>query len=266
MLARSGKLLAATALLFHFSASSQTKTIHLRSETISTQPRSVAPKRVQPQSPSSGLFLIQFDKAVTANERAELQTAGVELLKYVPDDAFIARFSNVTPDQLQTMPFVRWVGPYKPTHKVHPRLAALVQAPTQPENLRVNILIVPGATAQQIRAIRSSLLTIEHQSTLRQGTVLRATVDSGQLSALAQSDAVLWIERAPKRKLVDELASKLIGGDDGKTGTPTVTEQLGFGGQGVTVCVADTGLDTGDTNTMHADLRGRVSGFKPYGP
>jgi hypothetical protein len=71
------------------------------------------------------------------------------------------------------------------------------------------------------------------------------------LNKLAGLEAVLWIEPAPRRKLVDEAASKLVGGDDGQVATPTVTEQLGFGGQGVVVCVADTGLDTGDTNTMH---------------
>src|SRR5205807_1456367 len=60
-------------------------------------------------------------------------------------------------------------------------------------------------------------------------------------------------------------ASKIVGGDDGRTGTPTVTEQLGFGGAGVTVCVADTGLDTGNTNTMHPDVRGRVTGLHYYG-
>src|SRR5208283_2588028 len=38
------------------------------------------------------------------------------------------------------------------------------------------------------------------------------------------------------------------------------------GGQGVTVCVADTGLDTGNTNTLHPDVRGRVTGFKYYPP
>ena len=34
----------------------------------------------------------------------------------------------------------------------------------------------------------------------------------------------------------------------------------------MTVCVADTGLDSGDTNTMHPDLRGRVTGFQFYPP
>ncbi len=106
---------------------------------------------------------------------------------------------------------------------------------------------------------------MDHETKLRQGTIVRGRLTPEKIQALAQSDTVLWIEPAPHRKLVDELASKLVGGDDGRTGTPTVTEQLGYGGAGVTVCVADTGLDTGDTNTMHLDLRGRVTGFQPYG-
>ena len=64
---------------------------------------------------------------------------------------------------------------------------------------------------------------------------------------------------------MDEAAAKIVGGDDGSVATRTVTQQLGFDGSGVTVCVADTGLDSGNTNTMHPDLRGRVTGFQYYG-
>ena len=98
-----------------------------------------------------------------------------------------------------------------------------------------------------------------------EGIVVRGELLPRRLDALSQSSAVLWIERAPKRKLVDEAASKLVGGDDGNVATPTVTQQLGFDGTGVTVCVADTGLDSGDTNTMHPDMLGRVAGFQYYG-
>ena len=100
---------------------------------------------------------------------------------------------------------------------------------------------------------------------MRLGLIVRGELSPGHLDALAQSSAVLWVEPAPRRKLVDEAASKLVGGDDGSVATPTVTEQLGYDGAGVTVCVADTGLDSGDTNTMHPDLRGRVTGFQYYG-
>src|SRR5206468_2443457 len=72
-------------------------------------------------------------------------------------------------------------------------------------------------------------------------------------------------EPAPRPKLHDEVASKIVGGDDGTNGTRTVTQQLGFDGSGVTVAVADTGLDNGDAATMHPDLAGRVDAFLHYG-
>ena len=58
-------------------------------------------------------------------------------------------------------------------------------------------------------------------------------VDSGEpldnvLEQLAAADATLWIEPAPKRKLYDEAASKIVGGDDSAAATPAVTQQLGF--------------------------------------
>jgi hypothetical protein len=256
-------------LLIHFNVTAETKQIRLRTETITTLPntnRAASPKALAIQSPTTGLFLVQFEGALQPDWRTALSVAGVRLLKYVPDDAFIARFENAFPSEVAALGFVRWVGPYRPDHKVHPRLAASVQtAATNNQTITVNVLLAPGASAEDIAVTRSLLSKVVHESRLRQGTILRGELPPDNLSALAASGSVLWIERAPRRKLVDEAASKLVGGDDGAVKTPTVTQQLGFGGAGVTVCVADTGLDSGDTNTMHPDLRGRVTGFLPYG-
>jgi subtilisin family serine protease len=257
----------------NFTADGQTKQIRLRNGTITTAPAAKAAAATQSrsqalsvQSPVSGLFLVQFESPLKPAERSELQALGIELLKYVPDDAFIAKFNSVSPDTVRALNFIRWVGPYRSDYKIHPRLSAAVSNVSQTNRIvTVNILISPGAAPAEIAVVRSLLSSVQHESHLRQGVILRGNLDAARLPALAQSGSVLWIEPAPRRKLVDELASKVVGGDDGNTGTPTVTEQLGFGGAGVTVCVADTGLDTGNTNTMHLDLRGRVTGFKYYG-
>ena len=127
------------------------------------------------------------------------------------------------------------------------------------------MLLSPAATAAEIATTRSLLAAIHGESRLRQGTVLRGTLAAAQLDLLAQSSAVLWVEKTPKRKLVDEAASKIVGGDDGQAASPTLTQQWGFNGTNVIVCVADTGLDSGDTNDMHPDLSGRVTGFQFYG-
>lgn len=217
----------------------------------------------------NGLFLVQFDGLVAAVERQALKKSGVTLLKYVPDNAYIARLHQTAPDALRQMPGVHWVGAYRADYKIHPRLAAEVaagqNARQKPGALAVNILISPDASPAKRSQARGLLGKVWSETQLRQGTIIRAEISPANVAALAQSDATLWIEPAPKRKLYDEAASKIVGGDDGVAGTRTVTQQEGFDGSGVTVCVADTGLDTGDTNTMHPDLRGRVTGFQFYG-
>ncbi len=269
-LERSGcYLLAACLLFYNTTAFAQNRQIHLRNETITTPPPEVTALRAQTASSltaTSGLFLVQFNSALQPAWRDQLKTAGVHLLKYVPDDAFIANFNNVAPDTVRSLSFVRWVGPFRADHKIHPRLAALARTALQTNGLvPVSVLISPQATPSDIALVRSFFGQISAESTLRQGTILRGHLHPALLQKLAESSSVLWIERAPRRHLVDEAAAKLVGGDDGLTATPTTTQQLGFGGNGVTVCVADTGLDSGDTNAMHPDLAGRVTGFQFYG-
>ncbi|MCX6895369.1 MAG: S8 family serine peptidase, partial [Verrucomicrobia bacterium] len=222
----------------------------------------------RPAAPSaSGLYLVQFAAAPSPEQRQQLREMGVELLRYVPDDAFIARFKNVSPTKVESLAFVRWVGPYEPAYKIHPKLAATAAqaAKSATSFVSASILLSPEATPKEILQTRAALAAVTRQSRLRQGTVISGTLTPRQLTGLAQSGAVLWIEPATKRKLHDEAASKLIGGDDGEVGTPTLTQQQGFDGSGVTVSVADTGLDSGDTNTMTLDLRGRVRALLHYG-
>lgn len=263
------RLLLISLLGSQLFAAGQQQFIRLRTETITTSPRAITPAgpaKLAIQAPASGLFLIQLESAPDSSTRAQLRAAGVDLLKYVPENAFVAKFSKVAPETLNSLPFVRWVGPYRQDHKIHPGIInALSKALPQDQSLPVNVLLAPNATPAEVVAVRASLAAVTHESHLRQGVILQAQLLPSLLNALASSDSVLWIEPAPKRKLVDEAASKIVGGDDGLTGTRTVTQKLGFGGAGVTVAIADTGLDSGNTNTMHPDLFGRVTGFKAYG-
>src|ERR1017187_4987098 len=262
-------LIAAGLLFFQLCVVVEAKSIRLRNELIETDSgtnRAVMAAQIRAKTAASGLFLVQFSGPVELSRRVELRKAGVELIQYVPDDAFIAKLNNVSSASVAVMNNVTWVGPYRTEHKIHPRLAAAAHIAAQTnETVNVNILLSPSATAAEIGAVRSHLAVTYHESHLRQGIIVRGELSPGQLDALAQSTAVLWIEHAPKRKLVDEAAAKIVGGDDGHVATRTVTQQLGFDGTGVTVCVADTGLDSGNTNTMHPDLRGRVTGFQYYG-
>jgi subtilisin family serine protease len=242
----------------------QAKSIRLRNETISTAAgNTTAPvNNARVPEAASGLFLIQFQGPLEQRWRAQLAEAGVDLLHYVPDDAFVARFRGVRMAQLRSWPFVHWVGPYRTEHRIHQKLQSRATGNPQSE-LGVTVLLAPRATPAEVAGVRNALSGVKQQSQLRSGTVLRGTVNAGQLKTLAGSDSVLWVEPAPHFKLVDEVASKIVAGDGG---TKTLlTQSLGYDGSGVTVAVADSGLNNGDAATMHPDLAGRTPGFFYYG-
>jgi hypothetical protein len=248
-------------------ASAAEKSIRLRNEQIVVTSNGASAARANAANPLNGLFLIQFVATPTPTQRQELASAGVDLLSYVPDDAFIVAANNVAPGQLRAKPYVRWVGPLRAEHKIHSRIANELLSPKNRGDveLNVSVLLAPRARPNEAALARGHFSRVWGQTELREGTILRGAIPAARLQQLAESSAVLWIEPAPRMKLQDEIATKIVAGDDGQTATLATVHQLGFTGAGVTVAVADSGLDSGDTNSMHPDIAGRVTALFHYG-
>ncbi len=249
--------LIATSLAF-----AENRIIHLRNEHIETpgkkQHQALAP---QPQPAHTGLFVLQFDGPLQPAWSAALKKHGVTLVRYVPDHAFVARADGVKLRELEDLPFVRWTGAFRPDHKVHVGLQN--QNAAAGGDVAVSVLIAADSSPQQLAGARGLMKKLSSESTSRFSHVWRGAIPRAQLNALAASDAVLWIERAPQIKLVDETASKIIGGNSG--GHATTVQSLGYDGSGVVVAVADSGLHLGEKNLMHPDLLGRVDALFYYG-
>ncbi len=242
----------------------QPKAIRLRNEVIHPTPPAAAAARPGPADERnvSGLYLIQFADPVQPAWREQLSTLRVELLRYVPEDSFVARLDNASLKQIKALPFVPWVGEYRPEHKIHPAVRA--HAAARPgEDLALSVLLASTAAPAEKAEAKGWFRSLQQESRLRHGSILRGKVAPGRLQNLAQSPAVLWIEPAPKMKLFDEVASDIVAGDGGEH--LTQMQVYGFAGNGVTVAVADTGLNNGDAATMHPDLAGRVPAFFYYG-
>lgn len=246
-------------------ASPPEKIIHLRNERIVTPAKTDAAERAAPAALPPGLRLIQFEDTPAPGQRAALEALGVELLAFVPDNAFIAYTGGVTPGQLRALPFIRWVGSYRAGHKLDERLGGRAGAKGAVADLDVRVLLAPGAPPGRVAAVRGLFAAPPDQSGLLPGGLLRGRVPAARLAALAESPAVLWIEPAPRMRLFDEISAKIVAGDDGASGTPAAVHQLGYTGAGVTVAVADSGLDSGETDFMHPDIAGRVSALFYYG-
>ncbi len=241
------------------------RTIRLRNDEINPPPRAQFVAELSASASGSmatnGLFVVQFTGPMQPSWRQFLDAHRLELVRHIPRDAFIVKLNGHSMSQVAAMPFVGWIGRYRPEHKILKSLDIFGPSATR----EVRFMVSPKATTQEKLQIYRTLKTIPGRSTNSWGETLRATITGRQLAELAKSEAVLWIEPTPKPKLFDEIASKIVGGDDGTPGTPSYVNQLGFDGSGVTVAVADSGLNLGDAATMHPDLKGRVDAFLFYG-
>lgn len=243
------------------------KVIRLRNEIILTEPpakRTVAPQGQAAEVEVNGLYLIQFTNRLQPGWREKLSAAGVALLHYVPDDAFVAHLRGVRLSALRQLAFVQWVGPFEPKHKVHPALQAALRASPQGQ-IPVKLLARPGASGLELAGVAKRLRGNVRHRRLSAGTFFEGEADAATVLTLAKSATVLWIERAARMQLLDEVSTKVVAGETDSPGTFAQVHQLGFDGRGVVVAVADSGLDSGDMDDMHPDLLGHVDALFAYG-
>ncbi len=245
-------------------ADSSEKPVRLRNQQITTPTKHETPRKPVTGERVSGLYLVQFIGPVEAPWREELKEHRLKLLRFVPEDSFVARLHNADLNLIQALPFVRWIGQYEPQHKVH-ALLNRAKGRGAEEKTQIRILLSPDAGADELDKARGMLSRFDHLSSTRFGHIVDGSATPQQINALAGSDDILWIEPAAKIKLFDEISTKITAGEDGQSGTLAVVHQLGYDGFGVTVSVADSGLQEGNAETMHPDLAGRVPAFFHYG-
>jgi hypothetical protein len=242
------------------------KFIRLRNELITTPEPAAAV--MQPQSverPVSGLFLVQFKEPLQADSRQALESLGVHPLRFIPEDACVVRVNQQLLSTVRRLPSVRWVGEYRPEHKLQQALKSVLAQASLTNAPQVRILLTPDATTQDAAAVRAQMREFHGISRLRFGAILTGSVPANQLNNLIQSQSVLWVEPVARPRLYDEVATKIVGGESTDGGHPAYVHELGYNGKGVTVAVADSGLDSGDVAHMHPDIAGRVDALFFYG-
>ena len=185
---------------------------------------------VQPRPETSsapGLRLIQFVGPVKRAWLDNLETSGLEIVAYVPNNAYLVRGDSSARGRLMSRNqlaeahgegFVQWEGPFLDEHKIHPGLGEAMDAGAGEVTVAVQLALGKNernarenAEVKQAKNLASRLL-VDSYGVLN-FTNLRMKVDASNISRLAALPSVVNVEPWTAPQLFDERANQIVAGD-----------------------------------------------------
>ena len=190
--------------------------------------------------------IIQFGGPVTVADRAALEQTGVTLLEYLPDFAYLARGTADQLDAAARLPQVYARTPFTLADKLAP---ALLRALARGETSFGPVRVVgwpddAGQLARDLSAAAAPSQTTESTAVLLQ---------------LANLESVRWIEPVGDPRILNDYARAIMQVDP-------VWQNHQLFGAGQIIAIADSGLDTGDVDTMSPDFAGRIAATHVLSP
>lgn len=202
-------------------------------------------------------WLVQFNDVVREEWKTQLAATGARIKGYMPENGFLV---DATPAQIAAISAfsnVMWVSEFKAEYKRSKPLRELLADGDTSSRTYTIVLLNTGDTSR----IATELETLTGKAALQQaeipdGGLIRAELSPAQAEAISAWSEVQWIEPYTRPRLWNDVSV-------GPTmmNVSNVWTTLGLTGSGQIIAVADTGLDTGNTNTLHQDFSGRVTGF-----
>ncbi len=193
------------------------------------------------QAEAAGVYLLQFSGPVLDEWKQAVEKLGAQIGPYIPDYAFIVRMDTAAKAAVEAQSFVRWVGVYQPAYK-------LAESIDRSTSRSYRVLLAPWADGAAVTGVFSAL--DENSRGYSDGYTV--VLNGEQVDQAAYMPDVLWIEPLYLNQLHNDVGGGTIMGG-------TTAWASGYTGSGVTVAIADTGIDTGVAGTIHQDFAGRIA-------
>jgi serine protease AprX len=214
---------------------------------------------------------------VKGPEKAELAKIDVKILLYVGNNTYLCSYKPKDFGPIHDLPFVGYVNAYLQNFVVESSLKqgldsssiGLSDCPRTHVSQTIDVLFHDDVevTPELLKTVAEAAhVGVE---ALTPGEKVRIDVQSQYLDDVAAIDAVKFIQKVSPLKLHNNVARKILEADFDINGTE-------FKGEGQTVCVCDTGFDTGkdsktsqaarsDKDKHHAAFGQRVEKLFPWG-
>ncbi len=188
--------------------------------------------------PLTEVRIVQFKTQVLADYRAQLQSAGARIYRYLANNALIVRAPAHAVNEIARQPQVRWIGPYRLEYKFDPPLRAKLSNAPSGVTARYRIEVFErGLYQQSIVGERIGEVGGRLVLTVPEGFVLDAMLSPEQVLQVAALDEVAHLDEWSPPEADDDQVREIGGAD-------FLEKLTGFTGQGVRAEVLDVGVRT----------------------
>ena len=147
----------------------------------------------------TGTYLVQFISSVRNEWQDEIKKMGGKLYGYIPNHAYIVRINSSKISKVQRLPFVQWVGRYKPAYRISPKLLKTVRSDID-GTIMLRIQLYKGANrysiTDQLKSLGAKILRNEkgmYYDYIRIKIPVEKTKDIA--TYIANMEDVNWVER-----------------------------------------------------------------------
>ena len=234
-------------------------------------------------------YIVQFIGPTKEEWKEEIIKKGGAIKDPLPSYSFIVEMDAKTLNKVSNLPFVRWLGHYDPSYRLAANLLesiALQQGADTSARSTVGSAKDKGQRILQSKKAEPLLNTFQirfqsvdlvegakskikdlgaiiHTDKSVQSISISFPPDTKDLAEKLQQIAsihgVQLIDSIRVRQLRNSVASRIMTDSLG-----SAELKLPFKGKGEIIAIADTGIDTGDPNTIHEDFRGRIAGITSW--
>ncbi len=185
--------------------------------------------------------VVQFTGRDYSSYQRILKAAGLEVLEYIPDGAYLVRGSAGAVQRLADRPEVRWTGAWQPLWRLEPQLLEH----TSEERVKLLVILFPEESSVEVLQVldrRGARLLARDRS---RDERIKFSVSGARVpevaARLARIEGVRWVGRAGEFELCND--NTVIIGQSGLGGSTTPIHDAGIRGEGQIVAFADTGVD-----------------------
>ncbi|MBO4554059.1 S8 family serine peptidase [bacterium] len=228
--------------------------ILLRNGVVNSSAASIAAKGkafCEPYADGCYQYLIQPEKNFTNKDRANLEEAGVEFIGFIPPNAYIVLATPENISALEEKYTLLYVGEYLPEYKNGLPAETIYGVSSAKTDVKLLVRLTSIDQAPAIFAFLKEQGAKDPEILHDVPPVLRVVGDLGLVEKLLLRSDVMNVEEEPEYKIMNDAArsSSMM--------NVAAMNSLGYTGEGVTVCVADTGLDSGNLNDIHPDFKNK---------